>query len=635
MRMTQTEATLLRPHPELDWSPEGPRARGADDVYFSVENGLEETRAVFLAGCGLPGGFAGREVFVIGELGFGTGLNFLAAWDLFRRTAPAGARLHFVSVEGWPLRRADAARALAAFPELERLAASLIAAWPAPRKGAHRRVFEGGRVTLTVFQDEALAALSNMEMTADAWFLDGFAPAKNPQMWSQGVLAEIARMSRRGTRLSTFTVAGAVRRGLADQGFSVAKVPGFGRKRERLEAVFDTDPPGPVRSPFARLEASGGPVAIIGGGIGAASLVHALRLRGKDAVVFAEGGLAAGASGAPSGLFTPRLEAADRPHVRATLAAFDYARGIYEKSGAFAGEGVLRLARDDADRLARLAAMLGEEFTFVEEAAARRATGLDEAGAGLWMASAGRFDPAALVRALTGGADVRGQRVAQLERTQAGWHLLGAAGEGLYRAETVLLACGAGLSGFSDITGLDVERTAGRVGVFETPDGPPAAPVAWGHYLGATPAGRLLVGATHVKGADPGSPEAGGAALTAALAEAFPGLAARLGEQLDSWAGVRAAFADRLPAAGGVPGPDFDAIWGEFARGGPLPAGGADALEPGIGVLGGFGARGFAHAPLLAEALVSDLFAEPSPLERAGRQVLHPARFVLRALRRG
>lgn len=632
--MTETGPTLLRPHPELDWSPDGPRARGADDVYFSVENGLEETRAVFLAGCGLPEGFAGREVFTIGELGFGTGLNFLAAWDLFRRTAPAGARLHFVSVEGWPLRHGDARRALAAFPELESLAAKLIAAWPAPRKGAHRRVFEDGRVTLTVFQDEALDALSNMEMTADAWFLDGFAPARNPDMWSQDILAEIARMSRRGTRLSTFTVAGAVRRGLAEHGFSVAKVPGFGRKRERIEAVFEADPPAPPPTPFMRLEPDAGPVAIVGGGIAAASLVHALRLRGRPAVVFAEGGLAAGASGAPSGLFTPRLEAGDRPHVRATLAAFDYARGLYETSGAFAGEGALRLARADEDRLIRLAQMLGEGFAYIDAAEASGATGLKEAGSGLWMASAGRFDPTALVQALAGGAEVRDRRVTRLERTDRGWRLVGAQGECLHEAGTVLLACGAGLKAFSEITGLDVELTSGRVGVFDPPDGLPSAPVAWGQYLGATPAGRFLLGATHVKGENPGAPQAGEAALKAGLAEAFPDLAARLGPQQDSWAGVRAAFADRLPVAGAVPGPEFDSVWSEFARGGAWPGEAAQTLQPALGVLGGFGARGFAHAPLLAEALVSDLCGEPSPLERSGRDVLHPARFALRALRR-
>ena len=634
-RADMSEDTLIRPHAALEWSEAGPRASGADDVYFSSENGLEETRAVFLAGCGLPQGFEGRERFTIAELGFGTGLNFLAAWDLFRRTAPAGARLHFVSLEGFPLRRADARRALGAFSELAPLAEALIEAWPAPRKGAHRRVFENGRVMLTLFQDEALPALRNLEMTADAWFLDGFAPAKNPDMWSQAIAAEIARMSRPGTRLATFTVAGAVRRALAAHRFAVDKRPGYGRKRERLEAVFAGETRLGVPSPFARLAAGSGPVAIVGGGIGAASLVHALRLRGRQARVFAEGGAAAGASGAPCGLFTPRLEAADRPHVRATLAAFDHAREIYAGSGAFAGEGALRLAKDDPARLERLAPMLGEDFEFLPAGAARARTGLAEAGAGLWMARAGRFDPAGLVNALFGSTAIVDARVCGLERTVSGWRVAGVGGETLAEVETVLLACGAGLSAFSGLTGLGVEHSAGRVGLFAPPDGLPAAPVAWGGYLGAAPDGRLLVGATHAKGADPGSPREGEAALRAALAEAFPGLAARLGPQEDSWAGVRAAFPDRLPAAGGVPDERFDEIWREHARGGPVPADVEAALRPGLGVLGGFGARGFAHAPLLAEALVSDLCGEPSPLERAGRQALHPARFALRALRRG
>lgn len=628
--------TLLRPHAELDWSEAGPLARAAGDVYFSKEDGLAETRAVFLSGCGLPEGFEGREVFTIGELGFGTGLNFLAAWDLFRRTAPGSARLHFVSLEGYPLTRGDAQRSLAAFPELADLAGPLIEAWPSPRKGAHRRVFESGRVTLTLFQDEALAALRNMEMTADAWFLDGFAPAKNEAMWSQDVFAEIARMSRKGTRLATFTVAGAVRRGLAQAGFSVAKVPGFGRKRERLEAVFDAEAPEPAPSPFARTGPAFGPIAIIGGGIAAASLVHALRSRGVTPTVFAEGGLASGASGAPSGLFTPRLEAADRAHVRATLAAFDFARALYQTLPGFEGEGALRLGDkpEDKSRFSRLADMLGADFDRVDEDQSVVRTGLTHAGAGLWMDKAARFEPTAIVNALFGETPVRDEAVSGLKHSGEGWQILGPDGAVLHQAQTVILACGAGLSRFSQSTGLAVEHTAGHVAVFEGPGDLPRAPLAWGHYVSRTPSGDVLAGATHKKGGEPGPADAAVDTLRAALAERLPAFEASLGALKSSWSGVRAAFPDRLPAAGGVPGDGFEAVWREAARGGAMPQAGPSGLRAGLAVLGGFGARGFAHAPLLAEALVSDLFAEPSALEREGRQVLHPARFAFRALRR-
>ena len=637
-----TATTLFLAHPELDWSQDGPRAREAEDVYFSVEDGLEETRAFFLNGCGLPDGFAGRERYTIAEMGFGTGLNFLAAWDLFRRTAPAGSRLHYVSLEGFPLHSGDAVRALAPFDALAELRDALIAAWPSPRKGAHRRIFDQGRVTLTIFQDDALSALENMELTADAWFLDGFAPAKNPDMWSPAVCAQIARLSRPGTRAATFTVAGAVRRGLAAAGFAVSKVPGYGRKRERLEAVFEgaetvgTRP----RATLPRLAPDEGPIAIIGGGIAAASLVHALRLRGRTAQVFAEGGLGAGASGAPRGLLSPRLEAADRPHVRATLAAFDYARALYAAQAGFTPSGLLRAAKDDTEtaRLSRLARMLGPGYEAVAEAEAASRVGLDADAAtslhGLWIEDAGHFDPAGLVHTLFGEQGVQARRVDTLERAGDAWLLLDDAGAVLSEASTVVLAPGAGLSAFEAVARLSVEHTAGRVALFPAAERVPSAPIAWGHYAAPLDGPGLLVGATHLRGRDSGEPSEACDALANALAERLPEIARTLGQGQSGWGGVRAAFADRLPAAGGVAGPHFDDIFIDHARGCPLPEGRAPGFQPGLAVLGGFGARGFAHAPLLAEALASDLCGDPSPLELAGRQALHPARFALRALRR-
>jgi len=635
-------STLFLANPELDWSPDGPRARQVEDVYFSVEDGLEEARAVFLSGCGLPDGFAGRERYTIAEMGFGTGLNFLAAWDLFRRTAPAGSRLHFVTLEGYPLRAEDAARALAPFGSLAELRDALIAAWPSPRKGAHRRIFDQGRVTLTVFQDDALSALENMELTADAWFLDGFAPAKNPDMWSPAVCAEIARLSRPGTRAATFTVAGAVRRELAAAGFAVSKVPGYGRKRERLEAVFEgKDAVGtPSRAALPRLEPDDGPIAIIGGGIAAASLVYALRLRGRTAEVFAEDGLCAGASGAPRGLLSPRLEAADRPHVRATLAAFEYARALYGPQPGFTASGLLRAATDDAEtaRLSRLAQMLGSGYEAVSENDAASLTGLDADTAGrlhgLWIEDAGHFDPAGLVHALFGEQGVQARRVDALERAGDAWILRDRTGAVLSEASTVVLAPGAGLSAFEAAARVSVEHTAGRIALFPAAERVPSAPIAWGHYAAPLEGPGLLVGATHLRGSDSGDPLEACEALAEGLAERLPEIASTLGQGQSGWGGVRAAFADRLPATGGVAGPRFDDAFTDHAKGGPLPEGRTQCLQPGLAVLGGFGARGFAHAPLLAEALASDLCGDPSPLELSGRQTLHPARFALRALRR-
>ncbi len=622
--------SLHRPFAGLDWTgPAGPRADGFGDVYFSNDDGLAETRAVFLEGCGFPDAFAARRRTVVGELGFGTGLNFLALWQAFRDHAPEHARLDFVTIEGFPLRREDAARALTAWPELEALARDLLAVWPGPGAGAHRRVFEGGRVTLTVFHDEAGAALANMDMAANAWFLDGFAPAKNPGMWSEAAFARIAQLSAPGARLATFTVAGAVRRGLQAAGFEVEKKPGHGRKRERLEAVL-TRLPRPRGDALGRGRSSDGPVAVIGGGIAAASLAHALRGRGRETVLIADGGLAAGASGGPQGLFTPRLEAADRPHVRALLNAFEFARALYQDMDGFHPEGALRTG--DAARLAKIAEMAGPGLEMVGADAAAARTGIAGAPEGLWIERAGRFDPAALVRALAGETPVIDARAARLARAGDVWRVLDAEGGVLAEAGAVVIAGGA--DGWPEgAPSLPLQGLGGQAALFALDDPAPAAPLAWGHYVCAAPGG-VLIGATHERG---GFMEADAAAdtLRAEAQAALPAFAARLGAADRVWRASRATLPDRLPAAGPLMSSEYGSLCAAHAKGGPPPPADAPLFEPGLFALTGLGARGFAHAPLLAEAIASDLCSESYPLERAGRHSLHPSRFSLRELRRG
>lgn len=629
---------LKRPYAVLDWGEAGPTARAADDIYFSAESGLEEARTVFLAGAGFPARF-NASVTVVGELGFGTGLNFLALWDSFRRHAPDSARLHFVSVEGFPLTQADAARALSAFPELKDLADALLAVWPSPHKGAHRSVFEAGRVTLTVFHDEAEAALAQMNFAADAWFLDGFAPAKNPDMWSPALFGHLARLSKPGAPAATFTVAGAVRRGLAEAGFTVEKKPGFGRKRERLEAVYAGPAPAPRPRPLAGLQACEGPVAIIGGGIAAASLVEALTRRGREVDVFARGGWAAGASGAPLGLLTPRLEAGDRPHARALLNAFDYAAGLYERLGVLDRTGVLRLAGDEAGqaRLRRLAGLLDARYVWRDSTEAGAGVGA-EAQAGLWMAAAGRFRPGAVIAALAGDAPARDVEIAALEQGPHGWRLSAADARVPGRYCAVLIAGGHEAGALS---GLPIQANAGRVAVFESAHDL-SAPAAWGGYAAPMGAGRILLGATHDKGARAGLPQDAEAALRTSLAQAPLTLSDAPGPCVEHWSGVRAALGDRRPVAGRLPGPAYDARWRPAARAGSEAFAGAadadasgDGLEAGLIMLGALGARGFAHAPLLAEHIAGALCGEPPALEQDGLDALHPARFAWRALKRG
>ena len=304
--------------PALDWSRPGtPAASDFGDIYFSVDGGLAETEAVFLKACGLPEGWQNRRRFVIGELGFGSGLNFLAAWRMWEATKPQDGRLHFVSVEKFPFGAAQLEQALSAWPELETYSAALIAQWPGRVKGFHRLHF--GDVTLTLIHDDISKALDDLEAKVDAWFLDGFSPAKNPDMWSGEIMKKLAGLSAPGARLGTFTVAGSVRQALIEAGFEVEKKQGFGRKRHRLEARF----PGEGEAE-KEIEAP----TIIGAGIAGASLARAFKRRGLTPTIIHDPNHKAASHNAAA-LVKPRLDLQDRPESRFFLGSYLYALNAY------------------------------------------------------------------------------------------------------------------------------------------------------------------------------------------------------------------------------------------------------------------------------------------------------------------
>ena len=200
-----------------------------DDPYFSLHNGLLEPAHVFLAGNDLPARFA--PGFHIAELGFGTGLNMLAAWRAWEESGQTSP-LRFTSFEAFPMVPADMARALEAFPDITPWAERFLAQW----RG-------GGRCDLGTLQLEVVigdARLSLPEWTgqADAWFLDGFSPAKNPELWQEDLMQAVADHTRPGGTAATYTAAGFVRRGLEEAGFTVTRTPGFGRKRHMTQAIL-------------------------------------------------------------------------------------------------------------------------------------------------------------------------------------------------------------------------------------------------------------------------------------------------------------------------------------------------------------------------------------------------------------
>jgi tRNA U34 5-methylaminomethyl-2-thiouridine-forming methyltransferase MnmC len=208
---------------EVVWRGPVPVSAQFDDPYFSRENGLAESRHVFLAGNGLPGRF--RAGFHVAELGFGTGLNALAAWAAWRAAGVPGD-LRFTSFEAFPMAPGDMRRALAAWPEIAELVALLPEGW---HPGDGGLALPG--LQLKVITGDARACLPAWDGRADAWFLDGFGPAKNPELWEPALMVEVARHTASGGSFATYSAAGTVRRALAAAGFEVERVPGYGCKR--------------------------------------------------------------------------------------------------------------------------------------------------------------------------------------------------------------------------------------------------------------------------------------------------------------------------------------------------------------------------------------------------------------------
>ncbi|AOA59273.1 FAD-dependent 5-carboxymethylaminomethyl-2-thiouridine(34) oxidoreductase MnmC [Acinetobacter larvae] len=352
---------------ELTWQTvdgiDIPISKQFGDVYFSKDNGLLETRHVFLAGNDLTERLSqlqDGEYFNVGETGFGTGLNILALWQLWQQHRPNNrSHLHAVSVEKYPLTREDLIHALAAWPELAPLAAQLIAQYPLPIAGCHRLHFPAQRFSLDLWLGDAQDIFPNMVKTGQihAWFLDGFAPSCNPDMWQQQVLDHIIRLSGVGTSFASFSVAGVLKRGLKQHGIQISRPRGFGHKREMLKGIWPADPSpssiteshtenrnattipvtAPTSTPAQRR------IAVIGAGIAGLSCAWALAQRGHQVEIFDQSAPLAGASGNPLALLNPKLCPIEQSAEHLMTLAWQYALKHYANFTAFRAIGVRQL----------------------------------------------------------------------------------------------------------------------------------------------------------------------------------------------------------------------------------------------------------------------------------------------------
>lgn len=627
----------LRPA-AITWLDDGtPFAPDFGDVYHARVGAAEQARHVFLAGNGLPERWRDRADFTVAETGFGLGGNFLATWQAWLDDDRRPSRLHYVAVEAHPPDARELQRAHATAP-WARLADELVAAWPLAVPGVHALRLHGGAVRLTLALGDVQRVLRQLVFRADAIYLDGFAPDRNPAMWDGSVIKALAGRAAPDATAATWCVVRPLRDALRTAGFPCERVPGIGGKREVLRARHV-----PFRATSPTPEARDRRALVIGAGLAGAASARALAERGFEVQVLEAAPAAATASsGNPAGLFHATVHADDGPYARLFRhAALHLQRELSQLTpGAVNGarQGLLRLEKSlPLPAMQSLLQRQGWPLSLVRALPADEATAL--AGVPVdwpcWhFPGDGWLSPGDWVRQALGHPRCRlrtGQRVAWLQASAGLWQALGDDGQPLAEAPHVVLACAeqvAPLLGGLGLQAPDLQRNRGQVTwTTEASLAPPLQlPLAGEGYAIPLPAGGLLCGAT-TTGDEGGEPSAVERRANLQRLQRLTG--GSIDEDHPAWqsrVGWRVSTPDRLPLAGPVA---------------DLPPG-ATAPERlvqvprrrGLHLLAGLGSRGVTLAPLLGELVAARIAGTPWPLEQRLADAVDPARFAVRAARR-
>lgn len=650
---------------DLAWAGDTtPRSSRFGDVYYSRDDGMAESEHVFLHGNDLPQRWRHHAgAFRIVETGFGTGLNALLTWLQWRNLTGERPRLHIVSIEKYPLQRDDLARALGAWPTLAPLAAALLDAWPDLLPGQHRLTFDDGDVILDLWWEDvadALADLAARGPAVDAWYLDGFAPARNADMWTEALFQAMAAASRPGATFATFTAAGQVRRGLSSAGFRVEKVPGYGRKRESLRGVWPgthadfPTPDTPWEQPLAPRSVPRSAL-VLGAGLAGCSTARALAERGVEVTLLDAGAMAGAASGNCQGILYTRLSRRHSTLTDFALQSFDFAARRYAAmfangalvegdDGALCGS--FHQSTDDeelallAERLATLPS-LARVLTADE---ARDRLGVQPALGGYWYPRSGWLHPPAVCRAMAAhpGITVHEHCGPLTLRTDAdAWQAHSAEGV-VATGKAAIICTGTDTRALAGLDWLPLQAIRGQTTWIPATPETTRLQAAFCHegYIAPARASQHCIGATfNLRDADAQTRVADHRHNLDTLARALPDWSEAL-HALDCRAlagrvGFRCASPDYLPLAGPVP--DRAAFLQTFAAlrqnaRQRIPSRGN--YVPGLYVNTAHGSRGLSSTPLVGELLASMICNEPLPVSRELERALSPARFLVRDLGR-
>ncbi|CCQ12447.1 hypothetical protein PALB_33860 [Pseudoalteromonas luteoviolacea B = ATCC 29581] len=644
-----------------------PVADEFDDVYFSNDDGLQESNYVFFKQNRIDIRLQNHDQahFTIAETGFGTGLNFLNAWQQFDTLEPQRNvnRLHFISFEKFPVARDDLVKALAAWPTVSNYAKKLCASYPIALQGCHRLVFDDGAVVLDLWFGDVAQSIPQMSVSqrgiVDAWFLDGFAPSKNPQMWQPSLFDAMVKLSRRDATVATFTAAGFVRRGLQEAGFMMAKSKGYGKKREMLIGYLPEPSDKQQEKPyFSHVPRTLEKVAIIGGGIASASLVLALAQRGKHAHLFCEDEqLAMGASHNRQGAVYPHLQADYTIQSEMYAHSFLFAKRLYQslldEGFAYSHQWCGVLLQAISHTVKERQANIIEKGTWplpllraVNEVEASELAQIETPYSGLYIEQAGWVSPSELTQALykkshqlTNTSIQFNTKITSLENTSQGWMLSnGTTCIGPF--SDVFICAGEHSDGFEQTASLPLHGVRGQVSHIQASSESQKLATVLCHKGYFTPAHDNLhcMGATFDKNTKSREVTNDDNTTNRQQLNSFyrkQSWNQSLGEIVDAKAAVRCCFSDHLPMVGEmICEKDVDTAFANLRKGKQFGFGELTRPHQGLHVFTGLGARGLCSAPLLAEHFVSCLLDEPRPLSERLNEALHPARFAIRGLLR-
>jgi tRNA 5-methylaminomethyl-2-thiouridine biosynthesis bifunctional protein len=609
---------------DLDWQLvdgiDVPVSKQFGDVYFSKDNGLLETRHVFLNGNDLTTRLADLkpfEYFCVGETGFGTGLNILALWQLWQQVRPDNhSHLHAISVEKFPLSKVDLIRALNAWPELKPLADQLISQYPMPIAGCHRLSFPKERFSLDLWLGDAHDVFPVIEKTApvNAWFLDGFAPSCNPDMWEENVLNNIVRLSEIGTTFASFSVAGVLKRGLKNHGISISRPRGFKHKREMLKAIWN--PAEETESSLIQeitqkkterdTETNIRPsqIAVIGAGIAGLSTAWAFAQRGHQVTIYDQSAPLSGGSGNPLALLNPKLCPVEQSAEHLMTLAWQHALNHYQKFKAFRPIQVNQLALKNPEQLLGLADEYPEEILAVQDTESQE---LQTAFPSLKLLEAGAVSPHQLRDEILQNVNIR-YKQAKIS------HIEAATKPQLFSDEQDLgefdhvIVCTARETAqfFADYPALKPIR--GQVSWMNNQAQPLSQNIAYsyGGYCMQLDAEHLILGASFYPGRDDIEVLAEDHVHNYELIHSvFPEYAQSLAST-DTWQGrasVRAQSQDYFPLLGKM------------------------KADEEVYSFAGLGSKGFLFAPLCSEILVAQILCEACPVPSSLIKKLSVTRF--------